>query len=237
VIDKKLQEIAELVDKGIKLCLAEKYEEALSSYFKALEIDQNNVHVLNSIAGSFFPIGKYDEALKFCKKVLEIDPDNMIGLIGMGNILAAQKNYDEAIKNLDKALKLEPNNLTPYFLKVKTLHDSGKYEDAANWYGEMLGDSKEHQPANKQVILAMAKLGKFEEAMNYCDRLLVTDPTNSKVKFAKIILGGIIDLMSEERCSKCGRLPKNHWKVGHPYENTGNVLETFIERASDREYC
>ena len=67
--------------------LKEKFNEALDSFKKALELKPKNLGTINHIAECYERIKSFDDAKKYYNKVIEIDPNNKIALKGLSRIL------------------------------------------------------------------------------------------------------------------------------------------------------
>jgi tetratricopeptide (TPR) repeat protein len=72
---------------GVTLQLKEKFNEALDSFKKALELKPKNLGTINHIAECYERIKSFDDAKKYYNKVIEIDPNNKIALKGLSRIL------------------------------------------------------------------------------------------------------------------------------------------------------
>jgi len=92
----------------------EKFEEALESFFKALERKPDDAFTAINIANSYIMMGDFDEAEKFLLSIIDaLPPDSQIHFI-LGNINYFQKEYEEALKNYEKCLELNPSSASAY---------------------------------------------------------------------------------------------------------------------------
>ncbi len=88
---------------------AERYNEAIDAYGKALEIDPKNVNVRVDRGVCYRRVGRSDQAIEHFKKAIEIDPNHLTAYRNMGVVLAFDLNrYDEAADYFEKYLKLAP---------------------------------------------------------------------------------------------------------------------------------
>lgn len=81
-----------------------KWQDALDTNLKLLEIEPQNAEYLNRLAKSYFELGKYTDSKKIYNQVLEFDPYNSI----------AQKNLKKlsAIKKGDGEIKLSSSTMS-----------------------------------------------------------------------------------------------------------------------------
>ncbi len=91
------------------LCLhdLERYDEALESFDRAIELDANDPwawalrgYVLNNLK-------RYEEALESFDKAIELEHNNRYYWYLRGNLLNSIKRYDEALVSFDKAIELD----------------------------------------------------------------------------------------------------------------------------------
>lgn len=90
---------------------ANRCQEALEAYVKALEIDPNNTNVRVDIGTCYRRTGRSDLAVEEYRKALELDPNHLYAHLNLGVVLAYDFNKgDEAIKEFEKYLELAPNS-------------------------------------------------------------------------------------------------------------------------------
>ena len=97
-------------NRGLSLSNLGKYEEAIKSYDKVLEIDPDSLYVCNSKGSALNYLGKYEEAVKSYDRALEIDPNIIVAWYNRGLSLSNLGKYEEAIKSYDKVLEIDPCN-------------------------------------------------------------------------------------------------------------------------------
>jgi len=82
-----------MVYKGGQYLKMFNYEEAITFFDKALELEPNNVEALYQKANALSALEKYDEAIEYYEKVLNIEPDNQNAAISLHNALVSIANY------------------------------------------------------------------------------------------------------------------------------------------------
>ena len=68
---------------------------AMIEFYKALEIDQNDVIALNGMGLGFGSFGEYEEAKRYFKKALKIEPNNIIS-----------QNYINYLEKIEKKISV-----------------------------------------------------------------------------------------------------------------------------------
>jgi len=139
--EKRITNRADLFfEQGLLFDADSKYEQALASYDKALEIKPDYHQAWTNRGNVLKKLGKHDEAeksskqaLKFSSKTFEYWNSEGIALISLGN-------YSEALKSLNKALELRPNDCNTLYNKanaLKKLHRSKEEMDCYNKINEI----------------------------------------------------------------------------------------------------
>ena len=99
----------DLLEEGKNLYSAKKYEEALASYDKAIEINSENADAWNYKGHALNALSRYEEALASYDKAIEINSDDNFGygfLINKGMVLTSLKKYEDALASYDKAIEI-----------------------------------------------------------------------------------------------------------------------------------
>ena len=81
-----------------------RYQEAIDSYDKALEIDPNNADAWMKKGGALLFLQQYLESIDNFNKALEINPNSTGSWILKGTALAFLQRYQEAIDSYDKPM-------------------------------------------------------------------------------------------------------------------------------------
>ncbi|OQR66579.1 small glutamine-rich tetratricopeptide repeat-containing protein alpha-like [Tropilaelaps mercedesae] len=95
---------------GNELLKAEKYQEALEMYSKAIDLDPYNAVYFCNRAAAFSKLDKSSEAIEDCEAALKIDPTYSKAYGRMGIAYANMGDHEKAYKCYQKALQLDPTN-------------------------------------------------------------------------------------------------------------------------------
>jgi len=120
----------ELYRSGNKLLTAEKYDEAIPFFEKALKADSKFLFAADNLAICYRKKKDYNTALKYYQQSLEIFPAANLALLNAAVVYTLNNNDDEALKHYAKLKYYYPKDPEGYFGVAKMSILAGKYEDA-----------------------------------------------------------------------------------------------------------
>jgi tetratricopeptide (TPR) repeat protein len=158
----------------------ENYGEAIKTLNEAAKEDPANAEVPYMIARSYADMMNYKLAVPFFKKAIELDPKQNYWIYELGLICYAMHDDKNALKYIleaaDKGLKKDNDyleNLAIAYLNVGQL-DSGV---------AMLNEILKKRPSDLNILNMVAEAfyykAKYDEAMDYWDRVLEYDKENA----------------------------------------------------------
>lgn len=158
----------------------ENYGEAIKNLNEAAKEDPANAEVPYMIARSYADMMNYKLAVPFFKKAIELDPQKNYWIYELGLICYAMHDDKNALKYIleaaDKGLKKDNDyleNLAIAYLNVGQL-DSGV---------AMLNEILKKRPSDLNILNMVAEAfyykAKYDEAMDYWDRVLEYDKENA----------------------------------------------------------
>ena len=141
-----------------------------------------------------FRRGEFRAALANLDKSIELKNDFEVSYFYRGAAHQALENFDEAMLDYTKSLQLNPKMVDAYYNRAKIVLER-KDIITPNLLSAVKDLEKALEIDDKFVdaLFAMAaakkKLGKYEEALEYLDRLLTIEPEAVHAKaFKKLIL-------------------------------------------------
>ena len=181
-----------LVDKGNIYFDTFDYQNAISFYEKALNLDPQFTSAFYNIALSYENLGNYARAEVYYNKILEIFPEDLKVLLNMGNIFVTTKKLDEALKYYEKVLVLDPKNYDAHYgigatlwEMVRKLEPEGKQkefvnkkcEEALEHFNKALGSTKNTANVYNGIGNINFELKKYDEALKNYQKALEIEPT------------------------------------------------------------
>jgi tetratricopeptide (TPR) repeat protein/glycosyltransferase involved in cell wall biosynthesis len=104
------EDAAVLNNRGLELWSAERFEEALVIYDRALAIRPAHPVLLNNRGNSLFGLKRFEEALASYGQALAIQPDYADALNNRGKMLKELGRLEEALADYDRAVELGPEH-------------------------------------------------------------------------------------------------------------------------------
>jgi stress-induced-phosphoprotein 1 len=102
--------VEELKAKGNKAFADKKYEQAITFYSDAIDMDDGNYTLYSNRSGSYCALRKYRQAEADARKVIQLKSDWARGHTRLGAALEGLGKWDDAVKAYEQALTLDPGN-------------------------------------------------------------------------------------------------------------------------------
>jgi tetratricopeptide (TPR) repeat protein len=166
--------------KGCCLRMLGRYEEALDSCNKAIEISQDNSRAWCCRGEVLEQLGRYDEALDSLGRSIELDSGYEPAWYFRGMVLGIVERYDESLDSFNKAIKLNSNRPNIWHYRGIALNNLRRYDEAL----ESLNKAVELEASDGEAWftrgMVQYHLGKWDELLVSLDKAIdlgVTDGT------------------------------------------------------------
>ncbi|MEW6207528.1 MAG: protein kinase [Acidobacteriota bacterium] len=130
---------------GSLYVLRRQFDEALSEYHTALELDPERYDILHHIAGLHVRKGEAEEALKYCKQYADRFPEKAQSFTEIAALYGILGEHDQAKSNYEKARIIEPDNIFILASLAGIEASLGNYDQALKQYNDALKASKTPQ--------------------------------------------------------------------------------------------
>jgi len=146
-----------------------------------LEVNQEDIISLSKKA-DILRNTQIEEACEALDKILEINPNDIETLYKKGCWLFWRLNQaEEAIKVFDKLLEIKPDHFYAFFMSVRILYFSKKYEEALIACYKAIEIDSQNAEVWNQMGCTLDELGRNEEALVAYDKALETNPQYAEV--------------------------------------------------------
>jgi len=157
-----------LKDQGNKALQTEKFDEAISLYTQAIELDGTNHVFYSNRSAAYTKKGDYENALKDAKKTIEIKKDWGKGYSRLGAALSYLQRHDEALDAYKDGLKHDPDNAQ---LRTGCQEAEGKVKNQNNPFNDPNLEAKlAMNPQTRQLL--------HDPSFKYILQQLKADPSN-----------------------------------------------------------
>jgi Flp pilus assembly protein TadD len=150
----------------IEFALGASYEQthqlkdAIAAYYRALDLDPDNLDTDRGLANALLTDGQLDEALKILTGIVTVEPQDAQSQIHISEIQRRQGHYDQALATLEKAKPLAPDSLELIYNQALIYDALGRYDDATNVLAKLVSDSahadgkySDGEKANRAIFL------------------------------------------------------------------------------------
>tara|TARA_B100001059_G_scaffold197497_1_gene202965 strand:+ start:639 stop:1187 length:549 start_codon:yes stop_codon:yes gene_type:complete len=117
------EKLTSLLAEGSNLVNNDKYNQAITIFSKAIELDPSWAEAWNKRATVLYLSGEFEKSQNDIDKVLELEKRHFGALAGQGLVNLHLKNYEKAIESYKKAKEIHPSMKSPDIMieKIKKL--------------------------------------------------------------------------------------------------------------------
>lgn len=125
--------------------------------------------------------GKYDNSIEFLNKSIQIKNDFDVSYFFRAACYQAKENWDEAMLDYTKAIQLNPKMTDAYYNRAKIILSrkdiiNPKIENAIEDLKKAIELDDKFIDAMYAMAAGLKKLGKYEEAIEYLDKIIKIEP-------------------------------------------------------------
>lgn len=183
-------------NRGDVLLYQYKYEDALDAYNNALKINGSNIAALVGQGYALVGLGRYNESLESFQKAILISPLNARAWTGKGITLHGLGRYNESLQSYDRALEIDPMYASAWNDKAWMYYKRGNNEEAIKNVDRAIDILSINLAAALDTKgVALAALGRNEDALDYINRSIELDPSDSILWIHK---GDVLKTMGRE---------------------------------------
>ncbi|NJK27590.1 MAG: tetratricopeptide repeat protein [Coleofasciculaceae cyanobacterium SM2_3_26] len=161
-----------------ELCQAQRYEEALALYEKAIEIEDSSYEVWCRCGAVLAKLERYPEAIAAYDKATMLEPQAVEIWYERGLLLTRMAQYQEALASFDKAATLQPDNYKISSDRSVPLMRLGRYQEALHSLEQALATHPTDASSHYYKARLFALQGNAELAAASLKQAIDLDPDN-----------------------------------------------------------
>lgn len=149
------------------------YEEALSAFENAMDVEGVDVSLLNNRAVALMRLNRVDSAIETLERAAQMNPAYTAALYNLAVAHARAENTPQALESYRSYLRRAPNDLDG------TLSFAALFIDSQDWQGaqELLTIADRMSPATPPILFrlaqAQAQTGQLRDALDTLNRALM----------------------------------------------------------------
>lgn len=166
--------------KGSILELKGNYAEAILEYQEALSL-RETAGIHNSLAKSYYKLGKLPKALEHSKKAVNLNNRNSDYLMMLASIYSSAHLADSAAIIYDKIIEIDSSNYQAYYYLAQ-LNEANKPMKALSIYNEMISKAGPDWNVLLRIAELNERLGNVDETISTVEKLLDLAPSNLRLQ-------------------------------------------------------
>jgi tetratricopeptide (TPR) repeat protein len=157
------------------LTAAERYEDSLSCYQKAIELDDSDISTFLAQGFVFSKLKRYNDALESNQKAIFLDSQSIDAWVNRSDVLSHLQRYEEALESSEKAIALNKTCTNAWVNKSAILSHLQRYEEAleSSEKAIALDNASVNAWINKSAILG--HLHRYEESLESSGKAIELD--------------------------------------------------------------
>ncbi len=153
-----------------------KFDKAVASYRRALELNQNYAEANYNLGLVYRELGKRSEAVACFHRALELKPEFAAAHNSLGGALKDGGNLDEAVACYRRALELKADCAEAHCNLGNALRDQGKLEESLACCRRALELKPDDAEAHRNMGMVLKGQGKLDDAVACYRRALELKP-------------------------------------------------------------
>jgi tetratricopeptide (TPR) repeat protein len=181
----KSNNATDLYHKGETFLELKRYNDALESYNRAVELKPKYTEAWKGQATTLLELKRYQDALEAYDKAIQLQPSYLEAWNGRGKALDRLQRYEEAIASFDNALKIQPNNLESWNERGNVQIKRQQYSEAITSFDKAVKIQPNNSLAWHKRGIALHNLRRYQEAVESYDKAVEHKPDYSEAWYQR----------------------------------------------------
>jgi tetratricopeptide (TPR) repeat protein len=162
--DANLNDHQSWYNKGISFMTQCSYEDAISCFGRAAQLDPMDVNAWNNKGICLLSLSRFNEAMECIEKTIEIDPHHAFYWYNKGICQDRLGHLDEAIQSFNKAVELHPKYAEAWFNKAVAEESIGDKKAAIDTWRKYLSVAANDKKQKDWMARAIERLAELERS-------------------------------------------------------------------------
>ncbi len=162
--------------KGISAYEKSEFESAISSWTRAIKLNQNDKAVCVYRGLAYSKVDRRARAIEDYDKAIELDPKYALAYNNRGTSYGALKQHERAIEDYDKAIELDPKYALAYINRGNRYGDLKQHERAIEDYDKAIELDPKYALAYNNRGTSYDALKQQQRAIEDYDKAIELDP-------------------------------------------------------------
>jgi Flp pilus assembly protein TadD len=163
---------------GLELYRADRLDQALEHYRRAVEISPTYLEARVNLAGALMASRRADEAVAHYRAAMRLDPDDVVVTMNLGAALMGQGRLEEAEGLLRKVLENRPDDAAVHGALGVALGRLGRHDEAIPHFRAAVAANPGDAEMRVNLGTALLKREAWEEAREQLAEALKLDPSD-----------------------------------------------------------
>jgi arylsulfatase A-like enzyme/Tfp pilus assembly protein PilF len=161
----------------------ERFEDAVSHFQRALELDPNNNNSLMGLASTFRALERYDDALIGFQRLIDLSGKDTNASLAMADIHVTREDYAEAAAVLEAAIEAGGTQAIVYNKLGEVRVEQGRPDAAATLFDKAIARAERFPMPHFNLGVLHEERGDFERAVSQYERAIELEPKFFKAQF------------------------------------------------------
>ena len=146
--------------------------------YKALDMDNINPYLLNSLANVEYELDNFQDSLKLYDRAIQIKSDLIEAHNGKANVYLKLELPEAAIEHLKKCIFFDSRNHLHYFNLGLIFGKIGRLDDAINYLKSSIDINNSYSPAYFNLANCYYELNNLDGAVSHLEQAIELEPAN-----------------------------------------------------------
>lgn len=153
------------------------FEEAISHYSAAMEMDPNYSEYYNERGSAYLKMERYVDALQDYLRAIELSPPYFEVYANLGQCYRMMGMMEKAVQAYSTSLDLQPGQVAALAGRAQAYEASGRSAEALADYDAVLALHPDHWQSLASRAVLRYEAGRYEESLADLDRAIGVSPT------------------------------------------------------------